>query len=121
MKHFIISAVFTFLIVGCSENVHFEFPQNEDLNIKIYSYDTNITVKECTIEPNSEQFNKVKKLLNSNTKEWSKEFASILPRTVVSNSKFTVIFSGTRMIVHKNKSQYSHLIKVSQYSFLNCD
>lgn len=121
MQKIMIFAVFTIIFVGCSENVHFEFPQNEDLNIKIYSYDNNITVKECTIGPNSEKFNKIEKLLNNNTMEWYTEFASILPQTVVSNSKFEVFFSGTKMIVYKNKSQYSHPIKISDYSFLNCD
>ncbi|MFY9142583.1 hypothetical protein [Sulfuricurvum sp.] len=121
MQKVLVFIVFIILIVGCSTHVYFKFPQNEDLNIRIYSYDKNITVQECSIKPHSEKFNKIEKLLNNNTEEWSTEFASILPHTVVSNSKFTVIFSGTRMIVNKNKSQYSHAIKSSDYVFLNCD
>jgi hypothetical protein len=113
--------VFTILIVGCSEKIYFKFPTNEDIKIRHYSYDKNITVEECSIKPQSEQFKKIENLLQSNTDNWSTEFAEILPNIVVSNSKFSVNFSGPRMIVYKNKSQYSHEIKTSDYVFLNCD
>jgi hypothetical protein len=121
MKQITIFILFAILLIGCSETVHFEFPQDEDLNIKIYSYDKNITVKECTVKSKTEKFYQIGKLLSDNSGEWSHEFASILPHTVVSNSKFYVTFSGQRMIVHRNKSQYSHIIQTNYHDFLNCD
>lgn len=123
MQKILIFITFTAVMAGCSTTIDFQFPKNEDLNIKIYSYENhkNVRVQECSIKPHSEQFNKIEKLLNINTGKWSTEFASILPYAVVSNSKFTVIFSGTRMVVNQNKSQYSRSIKSNDYIFLNCN
>lgn len=118
MTIFVLFAIF---IIGCSETVHFEFPQDENLNIKIYSYDKNTTVKECTIKPKTKKFNKIKNLLNDNIGEWSQEFASILPYIVISNSKFYVTLSGQRMTIQKNKNQYFHMIETNYHDFLNCD
>lgn len=79
----------------------------------------NKTSQNCIIEPNTEQFKKLSKLLKSKTLGWHKEFSSIRGQINVSNSSFYVFFSGNQMITDKD-GQYSHPIDINDYSFLNC-
>jgi len=119
MKQITMMFVFSIMIIGCFEPVSLKIPKDEKFTLKTNKDGS--TPMSCIINPDTEKFNKLLKLLDENNLNWKTEYASVLPRVSVSNSKLHVFFSGNSIVTTIDKNQYSHKIRESDYAFLNCD
>ena len=113
-----IAIIFSWLVVtGCSKNIYFELPADEELTVT----NNDTSRSECVIAPDSEIHRKLSNWLLQNTDGWKSTPASYMPGLIVKGADFSLNYLDELVILNYEGGQYSHKVQSNEYQFLGCE